>query len=136
MKDHGIISAREKLDEVISKYNDFLGNEAVKLCREYGIEPAKKLQADLASIAEKNRLLRIGIVGRVKAGKSSLLNALLFQGQSLLPKAATPMTAALTTLSHGETLAAEVESALREANVPAAAVGSVLPRGEHAIVVV
>ena len=109
MKDHGIISAREKLDEVISKYNDFLGNEAVKLCREYGIEPAKKLQADLASIAEKNRLLRIGIVGRVKAGKSSLLNALLFQGQSLLPKAATPMTAALTTLSHGETLAAEVE---------------------------
>ena len=109
MKDHGIISAREKLDEVISKYNDFLGNEAVKLCREYGIEPVKKLQADLTSIAEENRLLKIGIVGRVKAGKSSLLNALLFQGQSLLPKAATPMTAALTTLSHGETLAAEVE---------------------------
>lgn len=109
MQAHRIISAREKLDEVISKYSDFLGDEAVKLHREYSIEPAKKLQADLASIAEENRLLKIGIVGRIKAGKSSLLNALLFQGQSLLPTAATPMTAALTSLSHGETLAAEVE---------------------------
>lgn len=48
-------------------------------------------------------------MGRVKAGKSSLLNALLFHGESLLPKAATPKTATLTSLSHGETLAAEVE---------------------------
>ncbi len=48
-------------------------------------------------------------MGRVKSGKSSLLNALLFAGESILPKAATPMTAALTTLSYGESLSAEVE---------------------------
>lgn len=54
-------------------------------------------------------LLRLGIIGRVKAGKSSLLNGLLFNGQEVLPKAATPMTAALTILTYGEDFLAEVE---------------------------
>ena len=49
----------------------------------------RKLEAD-------GRNLSISIVGAVKSGKSSLLNALLFNGESVLPKAATPMTAALT----------------------------------------
>lgn len=47
-----------------------------------------------------NRELKLGIVGRVKAGKSSFLNALLFNGEDILPKAATPMTAALTKISY------------------------------------
>ena len=109
MEDHGIVSTREKLESVIGNYHDFLGDEAGNLCRQHGIDPAKKLQVDLASIAEKGRLLKIGVVGRTNSGKSSLLNALLFEGQSILPKAATSMTAALTTLSYGEKLAAEVE---------------------------
>ena len=54
-------------------------------------------------------LLRLGIIGRVKAGKSSLLNGLLFNGQEVLPKAATPMTAALTILTYGDDFLAEVE---------------------------
>lgn len=49
---------------------------------------------------ENGRLLRIGIVGSVKAGKSTFLNALLFDGESVLPKAATPMTASLTRLRY------------------------------------
>ena len=49
------------------------------------------------------RLLRIGVIGAVKAGKSSFLNALLFQGREVLPKARTPMTAALTKLSYSPT---------------------------------
>ncbi|MEX5545493.1 dynamin family protein [Pseudomonas pergaminensis] len=48
-------------------------------------------------------------MGRVKAGKSSLLNALIFDGHAILPRAATPMTAALTTLTHGDTFGAEVQ---------------------------
>lgn len=51
---------------------------------------------------DTNRTLRIGIVGGVKAGKSSFLNALLFNGRDILPKAATPMTAALTKISYSE----------------------------------
>lgn len=61
-------------------------------------------------IEEKDscRLLRIGIIGCVKAGKSSFLNALLFGGKSILPKAATPMTAALTKLSYAEKAGATI----------------------------
>lgn len=53
--------------------------------------------------------LRVGIIGRVKAGKSSLLNALLFDGKDVLPKAATPMTASLTVLGYAAEPYAEVE---------------------------
>ncbi len=45
----------------------------------------------------------------MKAGKSSLLNALIFEGVEVLPKAATPMTASLTILKYANTLSAEVE---------------------------
>ena len=109
MNQNGIVTFREELEGVMGRYHDFLGDEAQRLCREYSIPTGKNLQADLAAIADEGRLLKIGIVGRVKSGKSSLLNALLFDGESILPKAATPMTAALTTLSHGDTPSAEVE---------------------------
>lgn len=51
-------------------------------------------------MAREGRNLRVGIIGRVKAGKSSLLNALMFAGNDVLPKAATPMTASLTILRY------------------------------------
>ncbi len=109
MEHIGIVAYREKLDQVVDKYSDLLGDEATSLDQTHSIPSAKKLQAELAEIEDDERLLRIGIVGRVKSGKSSLLNALVFEGQSILPKAATPMTAALTTLSHGDSVQAEVE---------------------------
>lgn len=56
----------------------------------------------------KNRLLKIGIVGTVKAGKSSFLNSLIFEGKDVLPKAATPMTASLTKISYGEVPEAKI----------------------------
>ncbi|WQW60208.1 dynamin family protein [Helicobacter pylori] len=49
------------------------------------------------------------MIGRVKAGKSSLLNALIFESVEVLPKAATPMTASLTVLKYAKTLSAQVE---------------------------
>ena len=67
------------------------------------------LAKQIDDMNDENRLLKIGIIGRVKSGKSSLINALVFNGRDILPKAATPMTAALTMLEYGENLAGEVE---------------------------
>lgn len=53
-------------------------------------------QAKVKDLFREGRHLNIGVVGQVKAGKSSFLNTLLFDGRSVLPKAATPKTAVLT----------------------------------------
>ncbi|STO65059.1 Predicted GTPase [Haemophilus parahaemolyticus] len=73
------------------------------------ISDTKNLKQDLDEVNNVDRLLRVGIIGRVKAGKSSLLNALIFNGRDVLPKAATPMTAALTRMEYSENVRAEVE---------------------------
>ncbi len=69
----------------------------------------EELEKTLKELQDTNRDLKVGIIGRVKAGKSSLLNALIFEGVEVLPKAATPMTASLTILKYANTLSAEVE---------------------------
>ena len=69
----------------------------------------EEVRNDYERHTASERLLRIGIVGAVKAGKSSLLNALFFGGKDILPKAATPMTAALTELSYGEKIEITVD---------------------------
>ena len=80
-------------------------NAQVRNIREIG-QDLKSYSSDLL---EKNRLLRLGIVGQVKSGKSSLLNLLLFDGQEVLPKAATPMTASLTHIVKSDQDLIEVE---------------------------
>ena len=57
----------------------------------------------------ENRKLNIGVLGQVKAGKSSFLNALLFDGKEILPKASTPKTATLTRMEYAEENAIEIE---------------------------
>ncbi|WRC03512.1 dynamin family protein [Helicobacter pylori] len=69
----------------------------------------EELEKTLKEMQAKDRDLKVGIIGCVKAGKSSLLNALIFEGVEVLPKAATPMTASLTILKYAQTLSAEVE---------------------------
>ncbi len=69
----------------------------------------EELEKTLKEMQDTDRNLKVGIIGRVKAGKSSLLNALIFEGVEVLPKAATPMTASLTILKYAKTLSAEVE---------------------------
>ncbi|EJB62547.1 hypothetical protein HPHPH42_1128 [Helicobacter pylori Hp H-42] len=69
----------------------------------------EELEKTLKEMQAEDRELKVGIIGRVKAGKSSLLNALIFEGVEVLPKAATPMTASLTILKYANTLSAEVE---------------------------
>ncbi|MFP6267681.1 dynamin family protein [Helicobacter pylori] len=69
----------------------------------------EELEKTLKELQDTDRDLKVGIIGCVKAGKSSLLNALIFEGVEVLPKAATPMTASLTILKYADTLSAEVE---------------------------
>ncbi|MGL2607591.1 dynamin family protein [Helicobacter pylori] len=69
----------------------------------------EELEKTLKELQDTNRDLKVGIIGCVKAGKSSLLNALIFEGVEVLPKAATPMTASLTILKYAQNLSAEVE---------------------------
>lgn len=65
-------------------------------------------EAGRDAAARRNRLtlaeapLSIGVMGQVKAGKSSFLNSLLFGGQALLPEAATPKTANLTRIRYAD----------------------------------
>lgn len=69
----------------------------------YDMEDSVKSAVDYINTEkDKNRVLRIGIIGTVKAGKSSFLNSLVFEGKDILPKAATPMTASLTKISYSE----------------------------------
>ncbi|WP_324715091.1 dynamin family protein [Helicobacter pylori] len=76
---------------------------------ENAVIKTEELEKTLKELQDTNRDLKVGIIGRVKAGKSSLLNALIFEGVEVLPKAATPMTSSLTILKYAKTLSAEVE---------------------------
>ena len=104
-----LVNQLKSLENIINKHQSLVEKEARNLASEFSISSSEATQKEINEIENSNRLLQIGIVGRVKAGKSSLLNALLFDGKSVLPKAATPMTAALTIISYGEELSAEVE---------------------------
>lgn len=46
--------------------------------------------------------LTIGVIGQMKCGKSTFLNAFVFE-KDILPSATTPMTAALSVITYGET---------------------------------
>ncbi|GAA7640959.1 hypothetical protein MMM5_12250 [Helicobacter pylori] len=76
---------------------------------ENAVIKTEELEKTLKEMQDTDRNLKVGIIGRVKAGKSSLLNALIFEGKEVLPKAATPMTASLTVLKYAKTLSAQVE---------------------------
>jgi len=94
-----LVNGMEKLDDIVDRYpgpgftDGLYGEKGAPL-------KAKVVREDALAMAREGRNLRVGIIGRVKAGKSSLLNALMFAGKDVLPKAATPMTASLTILRY------------------------------------
>jgi hypothetical protein len=76
----------------------------------------QRLEEDILSFVknyeeklDEARKLRIGIVGQIKAGKSTFLNCLLFGGKDILPKAVLPITACLTYISYNQKNYVEVE---------------------------
>lgn len=102
-----LLQASEKLNVIVAP-NSSAESSVSSLKTKHSIDTPEELKKVLDNIVNQNRLMNIGIVGRVKAGKSSLLNALFFKGKNILPSAATPMTAALTTLTYGDNFSATV----------------------------
>ncbi|GAA7015479.1 hypothetical protein Kyoto25A_11640 [Helicobacter pylori] len=76
---------------------------------ENAVIKTEELEKTLKGMQAENRGLKVGIIGRMKAGKSSLLNALIFEGKDVLPKAATTETSSLTILKYAQNLSAEVQ---------------------------
>lgn len=106
---HSLIAKTHKVEALFPDVHDLFEQEIQLLKNKHLLDTATSLEAAYTNLNKEGRQLNIGVVGRVKAGKSSLLNALFFDGENILPKAATPMTAALTTLSWGETFHATIE---------------------------
>ena len=106
-----LVAERDRLVEdlatVVQSFDDH--SDVLQDCP--GVAPirqiAEELKAQSEQMLEDGRLLRLGIVGQIKAGKSTLLNLLLFNGQEVLPRAATPMTASLTHIVQSDEVATD-----------------------------
>ncbi len=73
--------------------------EMAKKATEYGwIDTARK---DEIVNKINNDVLTIGVIGQMKCGKSTFLNAFVFE-DDILPSAVTPMTAALSVITYGQ----------------------------------
>ncbi len=92
------------INSMLDKHKNLIDNSTINAFQ----EDAEKLSKNIDKVMEKGRTLKLGIVGEVKAGKSSFLNCLIFDGNEILPKAPTPMTAALTKISYGEKPSAKI----------------------------
>lgn len=99
-----LLNRVENLEHLINQ-DDYLK----QIPQSDSLKTSETIKKELQEFDNNDGVLRIGIVGRVKAGKSSLLNALIFDGEDVLPKAATPMTAALTIMKYSEQMRAEVD---------------------------
>ncbi|GAA8240371.1 hypothetical protein HpBT151_12030 [Helicobacter pylori] len=102
-----LIQKSALIEKVIEKQG--LQEKAGPFISENAVIKTEELEKTLNGMQAENRGLKVGIIGRVKAGKGSLLNALIFEGKDVLPKAATPMTASLTILKYAQNLSAEAQ---------------------------
>ena len=108
---NNIINIKKKIDKFSDSHNDddALVDEITNLCNDNNFKSEEYIIKEFEDNVDLNRTLRVGIVGRVKSGKSSLLNSLLFDGKDILPKSATPMTATLTHIQYPDTNYIEIE---------------------------
>ena len=68
-----------------------------------------ELRRQWHDFSSAERKLNIAVIGRVKAGKSTFLNTVIFDGHHVLPQAFTPKTASLTKIEYAEQNALAVE---------------------------
>lgn len=104
-----LLGGLTSLHNIIAKYDDLCDSTIRSELQTEGFYNSQQIEQHLGFLQQQSRNLKIGIIGRVKAGKSSLINALLFDGKEVLPKAATPMTAALTSIDYKDSFSAEVD---------------------------
>ncbi len=102
-----LIQKSALIEKVIEKQG--LQEKAGPFISENAVIKTEELEKTLKGMQAENRGLKVGIIGRVKAGKSSLLNALIFERKDVLPKAATTETSSLTILKYAQNLSAEVQ---------------------------
>ncbi|GAA8326355.1 hypothetical protein HpBT193_11670 [Helicobacter pylori] len=102
-----LIQKNALIEKVIEKQG--LQEKDGPFISENAVIKTEELEKTIKGMQAENMGLKVGIIGRVKAGKSSLLNALIFEGKDVLPKAATPMTASLTILKYAQNLSAEAQ---------------------------
>ncbi|WP_441744750.1 dynamin family protein [Helicobacter pylori] len=102
-----LIQKSALIEKVIKEQG--LQEKAGPFISENAVIKTEELEKTIKGMQAENRGLKVGIIGRVKAGKSSLLNALIFERKDVLPKAATPMTASLTILKYAQNLSAEAQ---------------------------
>ena len=100
-----IVTKLKNREEQLTPFTKLIGKENFEKFQNL----QRTFQSDAKTKIDANRLLRIGVVGQIKRGKSSLLNALLFDGKDILPKGATPMTAALTKVHYAQKPYARLE---------------------------
>lgn len=100
---------QEVLAGLNTRLQALVGTTSEDGCLQKLIEEFDKIRLAGDKLLEDNETLRIGIVGQVKAGKSSFMNSLFFEGENVLPQASTPMTAGLTAIRYGEQNVFEVE---------------------------
>ncbi|GAA8018299.1 dynamin family protein [Helicobacter pylori] len=102
-----LIQKNALVEKVIKEQG--LQEKAGPFISENAVIKTEELEKTIEGMQAENRGLKVGIIGRVKAGKSSLLNALIFEGKDVLPKAATTETSSLTILKYAQNLSAEAQ---------------------------
>lgn len=96
-----LLKREENIAEQIRVYDSDDANAVLKLRDE--------LKRSWEDFSGEERKLNIAVVGRVKAGKSTFLNAIIFDGKHILPEAFTPKTATLTKIEYSKENSLEVE---------------------------
>lgn len=94
----------EKIINGLKEYDKYISHEYIA---EFDLK-SSGMREKIEESLKEGRLLKIGIVGEVKVGKSSFLNSLIFDGKDILPKASTPMTAALTRIHYSKNDTAKI----------------------------
>lgn len=89
------LNITEKHLEKLEGYEEYVQTSLLKGVREDLLQITNNFYCN-------DRKLNIGIIGQVKAGKSTFLNTLLFDGKPVLPTARTPKTAALTKIEYSK----------------------------------
>lgn len=91
---NNFIARLDKAVDILTPYNEQIDISGIQAIKQNFINKTN-------DFFRKDRKLNIGVIGQVKAGKSSFLNTLLFDGKKVLPSAATPKTATLTKIEYG-----------------------------------